>query len=100
MDIRKVEQYKKFDALESVDLNTNLLLLQKIVTKWYKAKPNNKDLQLLKDAVIRVTIIVNKMLYEKELYSLSMSEYRQDKIRAIERARRIEQEIEELKKKL
>ncbi len=100
MDHRKIHQYKKFNALEELDLNSNLLLMQKIISKWYNAKPDNQDLSLLKDAIVKVSVIINKMMYEKNLYHLSISEYRQDKLRAIERARRVEQELEKIKTKL
>jgi hypothetical protein len=38
MDIAKLNMYKKFDALEDVELNTNLLALQQITAKWYATK--------------------------------------------------------------
>ena len=97
MDIRKQNTYIKFDALEDLDLNTHLLILKEVTAKWYKAKPENKDLKLLKDAVLKVSLIANKMMYEKSLYYLAVSEYRSDKLRAIERARKAE---EQLKQKL
>jgi hypothetical protein len=97
MDIGKLNMYKKFDALEDYDLNTNLLLIQEITTKWYKARPDNKDLQMLKDAVLKITFIANKLSYEKSLYHKTIDQYRSDKLRAIERARRVE---EQLKQKL
>jgi len=100
MDIRKYNKDKKFNALLDVDLNTNLLILQEITKKWYSARPDNEDLQLLKKAVTRVSLIANKLMYEKELYHLSISEYREDKLRAIERARRVEEELEQINKKL
>ena len=100
MDIKKLNMYKKFDALEDLDLNTNLLILQEITAKWYKAKPDNKDLQLLKDAVLKVSIIANKMNYEKQLYYTAISEYRSDKLRAVERARRVEEELKQVKPKI
>lgn len=97
MDIRKHNMYTKFDALEDIDLNTHLLILQEVTAKWYKAKPKNKDLQLLKEAVLKVSLIANKMMYEKSLYHLAVNEYRSDKLRAVERARKAE---ETLKQKL
>lgn len=83
---------EKFDVLEDVDLNTALLTMQEIVLKWYKAKPENPDLVSLKDAAIVLTRICNKLSYEKKLYHLTISEYRSDKLRAIERARSAEKQ--------
>lgn len=95
MDIGRLNMYKKFDALEDLDLNTNLLLIQEITAKWYKARPDNKDLQTLKDAVLRLTVIANKLSYEKSLYHKTINQYRSDKLRAIERARRVEKQLNE-----
>jgi len=99
MDVRKYTTQQKFDVLENVDLSTNLLIVQEIVSKWYKSKPDNKELKLLKDAVIKVSLISNKLIYEKELYHLAISEYREDKLRAIVRARRSEAELNKLREK-
>ena len=93
MDIQKINMHKKFDALEDVDLSSNLLIIQEITAKWYKSRPDNKDLQMLKDAVLKVSFIANKMNYEKHLYHTTISEYRADKLRAVERARKAEQEL-------
>ena len=99
MDIRKYNTQQKFDVLENVDLSTNLLVLQEIISKWHKIKPNNKELNFLKDAIIKVSLISNKLIYEKELYHLAISEYREDKLRAIDRARRSETELNKLREK-
>lgn len=88
----------KFDALENVDLCENLLTMQTIISKWCKLKKNNEELNQLKDAVLKVSLISNKLIYEKELFYRAVSEYREDKIRAVERARRSEEELEQLKK--
>ena len=92
--------YKKFNALEDVELNTNLLIVQEITFKWYKARPDNLDLKLLKDAVLKITQIGNKLSYEKSLYHKTIEEYRAGKLRAIERARRAEQELLKHREKL
>lgn len=100
MNRAKYYQQEKFNALEDVELSTNLLILQEITNKWYKAKPNNTDLILLKDAVLKVSIIANKMNYEKHLYHLTLEEFRGDKLRAIERARKSEEELKNVTPKI
>lgn len=99
MDVRKYNTQQKFDVLENVDLSSNLLTAQEIVSRWHKSKPNNKELNLLKDAVIKISLISNKLIYEKELYHLAIAEYREDKLRAIVRARRSETELNKLREK-
>ena len=93
MDIEKYHLFKKFDAIEDVELNTNLLIMQQITFKWFKSKSDNEDLKNLKDAVLKVTEIANKLKYEKHLYYKALSEYNLDKIRAVNRARKSEQEL-------
>lgn len=87
----------KFDALENVDLCNNLFTMQVIISEWSKLKKDNKELNQLKEALIKVTLISNKLIYEKELFYKAVSEYREDKIRAVERARRSEEELVQLK---
>jgi len=87
----------KFDALENVDLCNNLFTMQVIISKWSKLKKDNEELNQLKEALIKVTLISNKLIYEKELFYKAVSEYREDKIRAVERARRSEEELVQLK---
>jgi hypothetical protein len=100
MDYAKHYKQEKFNALEDIDLNTNLLIIQEITKKWFSAKPNNPDLILLKDAVLVVSILANKMNYEKSLYYRTIEEYRGDKLRAIERARKAEEQLKTIKPKI
>ena len=97
MRINKHYAQIKFDALENVDLCENLFTMQSIVSKWVKLKKDNKELSQLKEALLKVSLISNKLIYEKELFYKAVSEYREDKLRAIERARRSEEELEQLK---
>ena len=84
---------KKFEAMQDFGVNSNLLLLQEITQKWYKARPDNKDLISLREAVFNLSIIVNKMNYERQLYHRTIAQYRSDKNRAITRARKAEQQL-------
>jgi hypothetical protein len=100
MNRAKYYTQQKFDVLEDIDLSTNLLTLQQFAAKWCKSKPDNLDLQALKDAVLKVSIIANKMNYEKQLYHITIEEFRGDKLRAIERARKAEEELKQVKPKI
>ncbi len=100
MNRAKYYTQQKFDALEDIDLSTNLLILQEIISKWYKSKPTNPDLINLKEAIYKVSLIANKMNYEKQLYYIAIEEYRYDKLRAIERARKAEEELNKVKPKI
>jgi hypothetical protein len=51
--IPKDAMYKKFEALDDLNLNSNLLIVQENIIKWSKAKPDNKELQSVRDAVLK-----------------------------------------------
>ena len=91
---------KKLEVMEDIQLTTNLLTLQSNVLEWVKAKPDNKKLNEVCDAVVKISFTCNKLQLEKSNYHIAMQEYRHDSIRAIERARKAEDRIEELEKQL
>jgi hypothetical protein len=92
--------YKKFEAMEDLELTSNLLTIQANVLEWCKAKPDNSKLNNVRDAIVRVSLIANKMQLEKGNYHLALEQYRHDAIRAVERARSAEEKIEEIQKEL
>ncbi|MEN8834736.1 MAG: hypothetical protein ABF265_01825 [Polaribacter sp.] len=92
--------YKKFEVMEDLELTSNLLTIQSNVLEWCKAKPDNDKLNEVRDAIVKVSLIVNKMQLEKGNYHLALEQYRHDAIRAVERARKAESEIEEIQKEL
>ncbi len=96
----KESMYKKFEVMEDLELTSNLLTIQSNVLEWCKAKPDNDKLNEVRDAIVKVSLIVNKMQLEKGNYHLALEQYRHDAIRAVERARKAESEIEEMKKEL
>jgi len=96
----KETMYKKFEVMEDLELTSNLLTLQSNVLEWCKAKPNNKKLNAVCSAVVKVSFTCNKLQMEKNNYHIAMQEYRHDSLRAVERARKAEDKIEELEKEL
>ena len=92
--------YKKFEVMEDLELTSNLLTLQSNVLEWHKSKPNNKKLNEVCSAVVKVSFTCNKLQLEKSNYHIAMQEYRHDSFRAVERARKAEDKIEELEKEL
>ena len=91
---------KKLEVMEDIQLTTNLLTLQSNVLEWVKAKPDNKKLNEVCDAVVKISFTCNKLQLEKTNYHLAMQEYRHDALRAVERSRKAEDKIEELEKQL
>ena len=86
--------------MEDIQLTSNLLTLQSNVLEWCKAKPDNKKLNEVCDAVVKISFSCNKLQLEKTNYHIAMQEYRHDALRAIERARKAEDRIEEMEKEL
>lgn len=68
-----------------------------ILKKW-QDKSDNKELRLLSESIVRIVFYANKLELESYCYNRLISEARADKNRAIERARRVEEELETLKK--
>jgi len=68
-----------------------------ILKKW-QDKSDNKELRLLSESIVRIVFYANKLELESYCYNRLISEARSDKNRAIERARRVEEELETLKK--
>ena len=68
-----------------------------IVKKW-QDKSDNEELKLLSEAIVRIVFYANKLELESYCYNRLISEARADKNRAIERARRVEKELETVKK--
>lgn len=68
-----------------------------IIKKWQE-KSDNEELRLLSESIVRIVFYANKLELESYCYNRLISEARADKNRAIERARRVEKELETLKK--
>tara|TARA_R110000772_G_scaffold124316_1_gene230898 strand:- start:272 stop:604 length:333 start_codon:yes stop_codon:yes gene_type:complete len=91
---------KKLEVMEDIQLTSNLLTLQSNILEWVKAKPDNKKLNEVCDAVVKVSFTCNKLQLEKNNYHIAMQEYRHDSLRSVERARKAEDKITELEKQL
>ena len=81
---------KKMNNLEELELTSSLLVMQVFIKQWTKLKPNNNDLEKFKQALLEVTFITNKMIVDKRNYYKIISQYRADKLRAIQRAEKAE----------
>lgn len=91
---------KKFDNLDDLKLTNSLLIMQENVSNWCKAKPENKQLKEVREALLNVTFITNKLQLDRGNYHLAIDQYRSQSIRSIERARKADERIAELEKEL
>ncbi len=77
----------------------DISLLSGTILKQYNKKKTS-NLEALSDAIARLTFYFQENINNKKLYKKALSEYRLAKNRAIERARKAEEENEKLKLKI
>ena len=96
---KKEQMYKKFENLDDLNLTTNLLIIQELTKKWIE-KSNNEELQKLRSAIIQVSLLTNKLQLDRENYHITINEYRSEKLRMVERARRAEEKLQKVEEEV
>ena len=98
---------KKINNIKEAEYYTNFNLVGEYIVKSRNLKPENKALNDMYFAWQEVGFYVHNLIANERLYNDSLSEYRSDKIRAVERARisenklkGLEEEIEKLKTRI
>ena len=91
---------KKINNLKEIEYYSNFNLVGEYIVKSRKLKPDNKALNDMYFAWQEIGFYVHNHIMNEKLYDDSLSEYRGDKIRAVERARKAELKIVELEQKL
>jgi hypothetical protein len=89
---------KKIDNLKDLEIWSDLNFLTSIVQKQLNKK-KSENLEKMSEALLRVVLYFGEYSNNIRLYKKALSEYKQTKNRAIERARRSEQELNKLIKK-
>ena len=82
-----------------MEIWADISLLSGTILKQYNKKKTS-NLEALADAIARLTFYFQENLNNKRLYKKALSEYRLARNRAIERARKAEEENEKLKHKI
>ena len=90
---------KKIDNLKDLEIWSDLNFLTSIVKKQIDKK-KTKNLEKMSESLVRVVFYFQEYSNNIRLYKKALSEYKLTKNRAIERARRSEQENEKLKNKI
>ena len=88
---------KKIDNLKDLEIWSDLNFLTSIVQKQLNKK-KSENLEKMSEALLRVVLYFGEYSNNIRLYKKALSEYKLTKNRAIERARRSEQENERLRK--
>ena len=90
---------KKIDNLKDLEIWSDLNFLTSIVQKQLNKK-KSENLEKMSESLVRVVFYFQEYSNNIRLYKKALSEYKLTKNRAIERARRSEQENEKLKNKI
>lgn len=96
--MEKSNTEKKLGLLQEIEFGNDFALISQTLLKWKKQKPTEL-LDKIIDATIRMYYYTFNMQEKVRLMESMVSEYRQDKCRAVERARKAEKKIETLEKK-
>ena len=88
---------RKIENLKYIQYVTNFNIVSKTLQRWIKLKPN-KDVDEMLGALAEIAGYVNNLESNETMRNKIISQYRSDKIRAISRAQRAEEKIEQLKK--
>ena len=90
-NINKMELIKELEYLTNYETIGNKLI------QWGE-KSDTEDIKLCKSCLAEIGIYVAHLEYERKTYDKTIESYRNDKIRAIERARRAEKESKQFEK--
>jgi|SRR5210317_550776 hypothetical protein len=91
---------KKLNNLKEGEYYANFNLVGTYIVESRKAKPDNKPLNEMYFAWQDIGFYVHSLISNERLYEQSLSEYRSDKIRAVERARIAEEKVDLLEKEI
>lgn len=96
---RNEDMNEKIDSLRNMQYNGDIQFLMETIAEANKKK-DTPQLQEMTKAITRVYFYVHNLLEERKCYLKGLSEYREDKNRAIERARASDKKVEELEEQL
>lgn len=90
---------KKIDLLKAIEFANDFDMMANILLEW-KAKKPSEIIDKMIDANIRMYYYSFNMEESVRLMRKMVSEYRADKLRAVERARKADDRVKELEEKL
>lgn len=90
---------EKIQNLKEIEYYANYNFVGQILLKLKMKYPDNKKIKECVHAMTEVGFFANEMIANQRHFDLIVSEYRGDKLRAIQRARRAEEELQKYKEK-
>ena len=89
----------KIDLLKDMEYLTDIEMLSTLILDQCKKK-ETKTLTAMSKAIARIFFYVNSLQQDRKMYDKAMSQYREDKNRAVIRAREAEKKVEQLEAEL
>lgn len=89
----------KIDLLKDMEYLADIEMLSTLILNQIKKK-ETKTLTEMSGAISRIFFYVNNLQMDRKMYNKAMSQYREDKNRAVLRARKAEERVEELESEL
>ena len=89
----------KIDLLKDMEYLTDIEMLSTLILDQCKKK-ETPTLTEMSKAIARIFFYVNNLQMDRKMYDKAMSQYREDKNRAVLRSRKAEQKVEELEREL
>lgn len=90
---------KKMQNLKEMEYYTDFNLVGEVLLKLKEKYPNNETLKEAISAMSHIGVFVTEMMQNQYYYDKSLETYRSDKLRAVVRARRVEEELKQLQEK-
>jgi hypothetical protein len=91
----KEATYLKIDTLQDIKYINNFNLVSEVLLKWSKLK-SNKELDKIISAMSEIAFYNIKLKEERDNMLDIVSEYRADKLRAVQRARKAEEKLNKI----
>lgn len=91
--------FAKIDVLKDMEYLTDIDMLSTLILDQCKKK-ETPTLTEMSKAIARIFFYVNSLQVDRRMYDKAMSQYREDRNRAVLRSRKAEGELEGLRKEL
>jgi len=83
--------------LSTLQANADLHAVLELLKRW-RDKSDNEDLKEFEKMMINISLYIWQLQKERETFDNIIDRLRSDKLRAIQRARRVEEKLEEYEK--
>jgi len=82
----------KIQNLHDLEYYSNMELCTKLLQKWIKLKPDNKDLQEYSTALTSIAFYVNRIQGDLQKHREAISDYRYEKNKALLELQKIKEQ--------